>query len=223
MSPSPRDFPRSSRFEEDERGALLLLGAVRGARFGNRAPADERHLRLLGELRALERPFDGREHRDALLADLDRAPDAPFATFLRNAIETTAPGWQAVRSLHFAHGDFTPWNCLDCGARLGVVDWEMAGYRLPGWDVLRYLVQIEAITRSGPEERAADRILRDPLLARAEPVVAGDAGPAWRELQALVLIAGAVELLATQPELSRRGIAVRSHAVARLLGVPARA
>jgi aminoglycoside phosphotransferase (APT) family kinase protein len=142
------------------------------------------------------------------------------------ALTSTEPLWPAVRSAHFSHGDLTPWNCLDCGRALGVVDWEMAGYRLAGWDAVHYVTQIEAITHDGPVAEAAARVIGSPFLSRMGALVArsSDADLAeqdhWRALQLLCLIDGAVGLLTGQPEISRRGVAVRSHAIAGLLGVP---
>ena len=218
-------LPEIVAFEVDERGAMLLLTPVLGSRFGNRTPATERHLRLIGELLTVHRPLDGAAHRDSLSARLEGLPDSNHTVTLRTAMRLTQALWPAVRSAHLAHGDLTPWNCLDCGGQLGVVDWEMAGYRIPGWDVLHYLVQIEAITRTGPVGPAAGRILRAPFLASAGDVVTRAAeielptSDGWEALKLLVLIESAVDLLSTQPHLSHRGVAVRAHAVARLLGI----
>ena len=218
--------PEVVAFETDERGAMLLLTPVPGSRFGNRAAATHRHLDLIADLLTLYRRLDGAAHHGGLSERFGRLPDSPDGRVLRAALRSTEAVWPAVRSAHFAHGDLTPWNCLDCGKGLGVVDWEMAGYRIPGWDVLHYLVQIEAITRTGSVEAAVDRILRAPFLARANDVVTSaahvdlPAGEIWETLQLLVLIESAVELMETQARLSHRGIMVRTHAVARILGIP---
>jgi thymidylate kinase len=211
--------------DTDERGTLLLLTPVSGSRFGNRAPLTERHVHLVSELHARRRARDGAEHRDALTGRLNRAPDTVQAGFLRDAVQSTRELWPAVRSAHFSHGDLTPWNCLDGRDALGVVDWEMAGYRTPGWDVFHYLMQIESITRTSRPARAAERVLSVQLPAAACEAVLAAAdidlprADRWRALQLQVLIEGAVDLLTAQPELSRRGIELRLAAVARLLGI----
>jgi tRNA A-37 threonylcarbamoyl transferase component Bud32 len=212
-------------FDDAENCAVLVLSAVRGSRFHNRAPADERHVQLVRELHAVREPVDGAARRNELAVRLSSLPDSPTSRFLRDAVERTASLWEAVRSVHLAHGDLTPWNCLDCGGALGIVDWELSGFRMPGWDVLRYPVQIEAVTRTDPVPAAAERALNAPFVAQAgeEVVHAADVDlpPAerWEALKTLALIESAAELVATQPELSRRGIAIRTHAIARLLGL----
>jgi hypothetical protein len=219
------DVPVVRALETSELGVMLVLDALSGTRFPNRAATDGRHLRFVSELVGHSRTVDGSALRAALVDQLDRAADGPQTHFLRAAMERAEPIWSAIRSVHLAHGDFTPWNCLDRGARLGVVDWEMAGFRVAGWDVLRYPVQIESITRTGDVAGAADRVLAAPLVAEAGEVVTATAevdmrdGESWPALQAAVLLEGAIELLADQPHLSRRGIAVRAHAAARLLGM----
>jgi len=218
-------LPRVVGLDIDERGTLLLLTAVSGSRLGNRDPFTARHVRLISELHERRRPLDGAALRDALKWRVDEEPDSAHARFLSEALQSTTDLWPAVRAAHFSHGDLTPWNCLNCGAALGVVDWETAGYRIPGWDVLHYHVQIESITRTGQPARAADRILRHSSSAAARDVVLAAADidlpkvERWRALQLLGLIEGAVDLLATQPNVSRRGIEVRTHTIARILGV----
>lgn len=125
--------PRVVSLDIDERGTLLLLTPVAGSRFGNRAPWSDRHVRFVSELHAHRIPFDGLAHRDALQARLSDASDTSQARFLTAALSLADNCWGAVHTTHFSHGDLTPWNCLDCGSTLGVIDWEMAGYRVPGW------------------------------------------------------------------------------------------
>ena len=218
-------LPQVVSFESDAHGALLLLTPVAGSRMNHRAEATNLHVELISELLEVRRPFDGAAHRDALRARLRAAPETAESAFLQRALTLTEDIWPSVRSIHFSHGDLTPWNCLDCGGALGVVDWEMAGYRLPGWDAVHYVAQIEAITHAGPLPEAVERLIGSPFLARVGELVAesADIDPVHQDrdqaLQLLCLIDGAVELLTTQPDISGRGIAVRLHAIARLLGV----
>jgi thymidylate kinase len=218
-------LPRVVSVETDERGTLSLLTAVLGSRFDNQAPLTERHVSLISQLSQQSQRVDGSAHRDSLRTRLDQAPDTSESRFLRAAMQSTMDLWPAVRTLHFCHGDLTPWNCLDCGTALGVVDWEMAGYRIPGWDLVHYLVQTQAIAGHARPGLAAERILRssfppgaaETVLAAAEidlPVAS-----CWPALRLLGLIEGAVSLLTTQPEVSSRGIAVRMHAIDRALDI----
>ena len=43
----------------------------------------------------------------------------------------------------FSHGDFTPWNIKKDGQKYVVFDWEYAGYRFYGFDLIHYMWQIE--------------------------------------------------------------------------------
>lgn len=43
----------------------------------------------------------------------------------------------------FSHGDFTPWNMKKEGDRYVVFDWEYAGYRFYGFDLIHFLWQVE--------------------------------------------------------------------------------
>ena len=218
--------PAVVSFERSVRGALLLLTPVVGARYDNDAAPSGRHIRFIAEMLTHQSAFDGSAHVQGLHAQMANCPDTHDAVFLSGALTATSSIWCAVTSAHFSHGDFTPWNCLDCGDTLGVVDWEMAGQRIAGWDAVHYVSQVESIAHSAPVAEAAEQILHMPFLARVGDTVAAacdidlPSDERWPALQLLCLIEGAVKLLATQPEVSRRGIAVRTHAVARILGLP---
>jgi len=41
----------------------------------------------------------------------------------------------------FSHGDFCPWNMLECDGVLKIIDWEMAGERHLGHDLFTYIFQ----------------------------------------------------------------------------------
>lgn len=47
----------------------------------------------------------------------------------------------------FSHGDFCPWNMLECDGRLKVIDWEMAGERALGHDLFTYIFQTAFLIR----------------------------------------------------------------------------
>jgi Phosphotransferase enzyme family len=59
------------------------------------------------------------------------------------------------------HGDFAPWNLLEAGRSVGVVDWEEARFDgLPFWDLWHYAVQTAALTRRSRSTRALHRAIR---------------------------------------------------------------
>jgi thymidylate kinase len=217
--------PEVVSFERDARGALLLLTPVRGSRIATRAAPTSLHLQLISELLAVRRPADNAARRDALTQQLKAAPESAARAFLLQTLTWTEELWPAIACVHFSHGDLTPWNCLDCGSALGVVDWEMAGYRFAGWDAVHYVTQIESIARDDPVADAAARVLGSPFLSRVGPIAARASGAGsaehdhWRSLQLLCLVESAVELLTVQPDISMRGVAVRCHAIAHLLDV----
>jgi hypothetical protein len=212
-------------FEQDARGALLLLTPVAGSRLPNDASPTGSHVNLISRMLERQRSIDGADHHEALVDRLGTAPQTMQSAFLRIALASTEELWSAVGSMHFSHGDLTPWNCLDCDGTLGVVDWEMAGFRIAGWDAVHYVAQVESVAHRAPIEAAAEQLLNMPLLAR----VGGVASRAcvldvpdperWPVLQLLSLLDGAVALSATQADISARGIAVRTHAIARILGL----
>jgi thymidylate kinase len=218
--------PRVLSFERRGEGALLLLTPLIGSRFHNGAPATTLHDELISELLETRCAQDGGTHRDALAERLLHLPHSPAKSFFQAALASTHEMWPAVHSFHFSHGDLTPWNCLSCGPLLGVVDWEMAGFRLAGWDAVHYVAQIESIVRDEHPREASARMLAAPFLQRVGDAVARTCDAdfpdpfRWHALKVLCLIDGAVDLLATQPELSRRGLAVRAHAIAHMLELP---
>jgi Phosphotransferase enzyme family len=56
------------------------------------------------------------------------------------------------------HGDFAPWNLLDGGHAVGVVDWEEARFDGPPfWDIWHYAVQTAALTRWSWSAKALHR------------------------------------------------------------------
>ena len=69
------------------------------------------------------------------------------------------------------HGDFAPWNLLEAGRSIGVVDWEEARFDgLPFWDLWHYAVQTAALTRRWRSTLALHRAIR------------GE-GPLWQALR----------------------------------------
>jgi aminoglycoside phosphotransferase (APT) family kinase protein len=59
------------------------------------------------------------------------------------------------------HGDFAPWNLLEAGRSVGVVDWEEARFvGLPYWDLWHYAVQTATLTRRSRSIRALHRAIR---------------------------------------------------------------
>jgi Phosphotransferase enzyme family len=59
------------------------------------------------------------------------------------------------------HGDFAPWNLLEAGRSIGVVDWEEARFDgLPFWDLWHYAVQTAALTRRSRSRVALHRAIR---------------------------------------------------------------
>ena len=40
-----------------------------------------------------------------------------------------------------SHGDFCPWNMLECDGKIRLVDWELAADRTLGYDIFTYIVQ----------------------------------------------------------------------------------
>lgn len=42
----------------------------------------------------------------------------------------------------FSHGDFTPWNLRYTNGRFTLFDWEHAGYRIQGYDLMHYMLTI---------------------------------------------------------------------------------
>lgn len=60
----------------------------------------------------------------------------------------------------FSHGDFTPWNMKKNGNKYVVFDWEYAGYRFYGFDLIHYLWQVE----NKLNRKEKDIAMRDALL-----------------------------------------------------------
>lgn len=54
----------------------------------------------------------------------------------------------------FSHGDFTPWNMKKEGSQYVVFDWEYAGYRFYGFDLIHFLWQVENKLNDQPEHEA---------------------------------------------------------------------
>lgn len=44
----------------------------------------------------------------------------------------------------FAHGDFCPWNMIDDGKRIRMIDWELAGDKPLGYDVFTFVCETSA-------------------------------------------------------------------------------
>jgi Phosphotransferase enzyme family len=99
----------------------------------------------------------------------------PLSTALP-AMETTNPEWSRLVDetrnviepwadrfipLGLVHGDFAPWNLLEAGRSVGVVDWEEARFvGLPYWDLWHYAVQTATLTRRSRSIRALHRAIR---------------------------------------------------------------
>jgi thiamine kinase-like enzyme len=148
-----------------------------------------------------------------------------LAGWLTPVLEATESDVSSVQTEHFSHGDLTPWNCLVDGDRLTLVDWEMAAFRLPAWDLVHYVFQVESLARQQPVDRSAASALQqlrtDEVTSVALQVAEVDpAQPdVWPRLQQLILIDQVLDLAIRQAELSRRGIAIRVSALARLTDV----
>jgi hypothetical protein len=82
----------------------------------------------------------------------------------RLVVETRAaiePWGERPVPLGVVHGDFAPWNLLEAGRSVGVVDWEEARFDgLPFWDLWHYAVQTAALTRRPRSSRAIHRAIR---------------------------------------------------------------
>jgi thymidylate kinase len=216
--------PRILSMEEGVESLLLLLAPVAGERMKDTAALDHRHIRLTSELARSAEAFDASAHIEQLNARLHET-DHPRSETLQRVLEAL-PGISASAGTQFfAHGDLTPWNCLECHGLLGVVDWEMAGFRPPGWDLVHYVTQVESIVGQADPDVAAHRVATSPALASAGPPTLAlldatdDPGSTWRSLRALALTESALELIEQQPELSGRGIEIRARAAAELTGV----
>lgn len=86
----------------------------------------------------------------------------------RDAIE---PWGEHSVPVGLVHGDLAPWNLLEAGRSVGVVDWEEARFDgLPFWDLWHYLVQTAALTRRPRSTEALHRAIR------------GE-GPLWQALR----------------------------------------
>jgi hypothetical protein len=105
----------------------------------------------------------------------DHAGTRPLAAALP-ATDAEDPEWSRLRSdtraaiepwadrsvpVGLVHGDFAPWNVLEAGRSLGVVDWEEARFDgLPFWDLWHYAVQTAALTRRSRSTMALHRAIR---------------------------------------------------------------
>ena len=58
----------------------------------------------------------------------------------------------------FSHGDFCPWNMIECDGRLKIIDWEMAGERSLGHDLFTYIFQTAFLIR---REKSFENIMRE--------------------------------------------------------------
>lgn len=54
----------------------------------------------------------------------------------------------------FSHGDFAPWNIKKIDNKYLVYDWEYAGYRFIGYDLIHFIFQIETLLNKKSEEDA---------------------------------------------------------------------
>lgn len=70
-------------------------------------------------------------------------PTSPLRDRLDAAVELLGSTVLAVAS---SHGDLAPWNLLVKDAQIMVHDWEFAGYRPLGWDLVHYRLQTTVIS-----------------------------------------------------------------------------
>jgi len=63
---------------------------------------------------------------------------------LVKAMNTVREKWKGREvPIHFAHGDFAPWNALQINGRLYLYDWEYAQEEMPaGYDLFHFMVQV---------------------------------------------------------------------------------
>jgi hypothetical protein len=54
----------------------------------------------------------------------------------------------------FSHGDFAPWNMKTIDNKYLLYDWEYAGYRFMGYDLIHFIFQIETLLNKKREEDA---------------------------------------------------------------------
>jgi Phosphotransferase enzyme family len=99
------------------------------------------------------------------------AEDPEWSRLLGETRAAIEPWAERSVPVGLVHGDFAPWNLLEAGRSIGIVDWEEARFDgLPFWDLWHYAVQTAALTRRPRSMVALHRAIR------------GE-GPLWHALQ----------------------------------------
>lgn len=111
-----------------DRGALNLLPAGRrfAARSYRSSAGFHRHL-----VAWLDHVYGVSGHRTHAILGLFGIAESPFSGLRQRPV--------ARRQLRLCHGDFNPSNCLWDGTSFRAIDWELALWGDPAWDIACYL------------------------------------------------------------------------------------
>ena len=92
---------------------------------------------------------------------LIQTEDPEWSRLLGETRDAIEPWAERSVPVGLVHGDFAPWNLLEAGRSVGVVDWEKARFDgLPFWDLWHYVVQTAALTRRPRSTKALHRAIR---------------------------------------------------------------
>lgn len=156
--------PTVLAFVEEPHEALLVLSKLAGQRLPSKAPLTSEGLDLLDSIMSVpDSGWDTSERLSERLPSLTTERcRVPAALIERIALESENELAPELRC--FAHGDFTPWNCV-VGDAIRVTDWESAAMRPMLWDFFHYVTQIQALAGRASVTKAA-RNLCDDSVAR---------------------------------------------------------
>jgi hypothetical protein len=141
----------------------LVLSPVRGTRGLRPWRLDRRHVDAAA---GLFRPGANRANpRDRI--QLEEPRDPSWRMRLQEVQELLEGPARVSLPTGIAHGDFSPWNVLIKGTRVGLIDWEAVDFEgLPFWDLWHFAVSSPSVaphSASMPAVRAALRN-RGPLM-----------------------------------------------------------
>ena len=116
----------------------------------------------LAKIGARRQPLNETAFWQQIVDRVEKVENAYWRRFLLkalNAMEKQCQG-KAV-PLHFAHGDFTPWNAFQVNSRLYLYDWEYAREGVPaGYDLFHFVVQTAWLVENRSPQEIVEAVLK---------------------------------------------------------------
>jgi len=142
----PFEIPRLLYFGEVGGKVLCIQGPppsdARPAR-GRLTAEYVKALRALAETGVQWRPLQETAFWQQIVDRIQRVKSVYWRHLLLKAVDAVKEQWKGEEvPLHFAHGDFAPWNAFQVNSGLYLYDWEYAQKEAPsGYDIFHFQVQ----------------------------------------------------------------------------------